>query len=274
MVAWSSATTGVNCKNAGRIRFARCVRFVRPREQGRARVDRVELLARMPGARCARIRAGRVIGGRTGRTVSAAAAMLGLGVLVCGCSRHRESIQFPAGVLHVPYVPAADLTDCLVASTVMCANYIRGHNQFSSKQARQELAAADLDHTRVGSIRRWLAGHDMRMVPIQGELSNVPPRGLAWWILSRGHPVICVVNKHGGDADYNHAVVVIGVTLDADDHITGLHVLDPASAKQLEYWSRDEFKSAWAPTGHAMLPMFDAPAQSARLTTNRTGSVS
>lgn len=164
------------------------------------------------------------------------------------------------------YTPAADYTDCLVACTVMCSNYLRGHNQFTSKQVRSELAASDLDHTRVGGIRQWLNNHHMRMVPIRGELSKQPPRGLAWWILSRGHPVICVVNKHGDDADYNHAVVVIGVELDDHDAIKGLHVLDPASIEQLEFWSAAEFEGYWSKTDNVMLPIFDAPAQTAGMT--------
>lgn len=184
---------------------------------------------------------------------------------VTGCSQHSAIVEYPPGALKVRYMPADDYTDCLVASTVMCANYLRGHNRFDSKEIRQEMAAAGLDHTRVGGVSEWLSGHRMRMVPIRGELSNQPPRGVAWWILSRGHPVICVVNKHGDDADYNHAVVVIGVEVDADGRIVAVNVLDPASAKRLERWPRKEFEQYWSKTDQAMLPLFESPSQTAHV---------
>lgn len=185
--------------------------------------------------------------------------------IAAGCSQHSEIVEYPAGALKVRFMPADDYTDCLVASTVMCANYLRGHNRFDSKEIRQEMAAAGLDHTRVDGISQWLSGHRMRMVPIRGELSDEPPRGVGWWILSRGHPVICVVNKYGDDADYNHAVVVIGVEVDAGGRIVALDVLDPASDKRLERWPRSEFEKYWSKTNQAMLPMFDTPAQTAHV---------
>jgi len=185
--------------------------------------------------------------------------------IAAGCSQHREIVEYPSGSLKVRFMPADDYTDCLVASIVMCANYLRGHNRFDSREIRKEMAAAGLNHTRVDGVSQWLSGHRMRMVPIRGELSDEPPRGVAWWILSRGHPVICVVNKHGDNADYNHAVVIIGVEVDADGQIVAVDVLDPASADRLERWPRSEFEGYWSRTNQAMLPLFESPSQTARV---------
>ncbi len=72
--------------------------------------------------------------------------------------------------------------------------------------------------------------------------------------------MICVVNKFGGNADYNHAVVVIGIAGDGSaDSVQRLYILDPASPKRLEQWDRLTFLHYWGSAGRVMLPLFERP---------------
>ena len=50
--------------------------------------------------------------------------MLLVAGMATGCTKRKAVDQFPPGVLRVRYMPAIDWTDCMVASTVMCANYV------------------------------------------------------------------------------------------------------------------------------------------------------
>lgn len=181
-------------------------------------------------------------------------------LIVCpGCRKRIAVDTYPPGTLHVRYAAATELTDCLVASVSMCANYLLQTDRYTPPRIRQEMQAQSLDPSRVGDMQTWLADKGLTMTPVKGSLEADPPLGVAWWVQSRGHPVICVVNKYGTNADYNHAVVVIGVELAADGRVDALHVLDPASPKRLERWDRETMETHWNATDRVMLPMFVTP---------------
>jgi len=194
------------------------------------------------------------------------------GLLGATCNPRIAVDTFPPGVLRVRFVQAAGYTDCLVVSAVMCANYVAGRDRIAAGRVSDELAAAGLDRTKVADVQRWLREHGYELTPLRGELSDVERVGLGWWVLRRGYPVICVVNKFAGDADYNHAVVVIGFDGAASaEAAEGVYLLDPASPKRLERWDRLTFQHFWAGAGYAMLPLYQTPDE-LRETPNRTGA--
>ncbi|GJM24933.1 MAG: hypothetical protein DHS20C16_13480 [Phycisphaerae bacterium] len=186
--------------------------------------------------------------------------------LATGCHRRLAVDEYPPNALKVRYVSATDFTDCLLASAVMCMNYVVGQDRFAAPRVRQQMDSEGFDLTRVGDVRMFLEGRRIKLIPLKGELSTEPPLGLAWWVISRGYPVICVVNEEeGAPEEFNHAVVVIGVDVDdngdnGSDNGSGIGdviVLDPASQKRLERWDRETFLSRWQPTGNVMLLVFD-----------------
>jgi hypothetical protein len=185
-------------------------------------------------------------------------------LLVAGCKKQITATDFPDQTIKVRYVRAVDYTDCLLASTVMCANYVAGRERLVLSEARTDLEAAGLDRTRVDDVRGWLASEAFRLIPLKGRLARTPPDGLMWWVLDRGYPAICIINKHGGDPEYNHAVVVIG--FESDDNggqVAGIHVLEPAAKKGLETWDRETFEQRWVLTGQVMMLIFEEPEPSA-----------
>jgi hypothetical protein len=187
-------------------------------------------------------------------------------LLMTGCHRRLAVDEYPPNALKVRYVSATDFTDCLLASAVMCMNYVAGQDRFAAPRVRQQMANEGLDLTRVGDVRMFLADRRIKLIPLKGELSAEPPLGLAWWVVSRGYPVICVVNQEeGAPEEFNHAVVVIGVDVDDNDDNSGgigdVIVLDPASQKRLERWDRETFLARWQPTGNVMLLVFDVANQ-------------
>ncbi len=185
-------------------------------------------------------------------------------ILTTGCHRRIAVDEYPQSALKVRYVAATDFTDCLLASAVMCTNYVIGQDRFKAPRVREQLASEGLDLTRVGDVRLFLADRHIKLIALKGELGNEPPLGLAWWVISRGYPVICVVNEEeGAPEEFNHAVVVIGVELDDTEGAVGdVIVLDPASQKRLERWDRETFLSRWQPTGNVMLLVFDVANKS------------
>jgi hypothetical protein len=198
--------------------------------------------------------------------------LAGLAVTIpSGACRKRVAVdRYPAGTLRVRYAPAGDYTDCLIASVVMCANYVVNAERYTTAGLRRDLEAAGLDHTRVGDLQAWLADQAFQMTPLRGDLTRRPPLGLGWWVLERGYPVICVINKHAGNPEFNHAVLVIGLDLDDDiGRVTAVSALDPASEKRLVRWDRSMFAHYWGSAGRVMLPLFERPAP--RTQTGRAG---
>ena len=188
-------------------------------------------------------------------------------VLGAGCQRRIAVDTFPPGALPVRFVPAANYTDCLVASVVMCANYVTASERFEPAIVREGLTAAGLDPTRIADLRVYLAGRRLTLQPLTGSFTDRELVGLGWWLLQGGYPVICVMNKNAGNADYNHAVVVIGVGRgDSVASARTVHYLDPASPRRLESVDRLLFRHYWASAGHIMLPLFETPGEVAGAT--------
>ncbi len=181
-----------------------------------------------------------------------------------GCAERIAIDKFPPGVLRVRYMPANDWTDCMVACTVMCANYVTRTDRFASSKLRDELEAEGLDVGRVGDVTQWLAKKRITLQALTGEYSSEDLVGLGWWVLEGGYPVICVINKLGGNADNNHAVVVIGVEGQGGiESAKKVYVLDPASPKRLETWEPILFRHYWGSAGNIMLPMYKTPDEAA-----------
>jgi hypothetical protein len=68
------------------------------------------------------------------------------------------------------------------------------------------------------------------------------------------------LNRYAGDAEYNHAVLVIDVEMNETvDRPAGVYVLDPASPKRIEHIDRRLFEHFWGSSGFVMLPLFEAP---------------
>lgn len=207
------------------------------------------------------------MGWRTPRRHRAGAlvAVLVLSIGGPSCAKRVAVDEFPPGTVRVGYLAATDYTDCLVASVSMCANYVLGGRRFSPVELRRDLTAAGLDHALVADVGPLLAERGFELRPLVGELSDAPPLGLGWWVLQRGYPVTCVVNKFAGNADYNHAIVVIGINGGGSaESAEAVYVLDPASPKRLERWERLEFLHYWGSAGRVMLPLFETPGDAPR----------
>lgn len=188
-----------------------------------------------------------------------AAAWVGL---TCGCHQRLAVDHYPPGTLQVRYVPAGDYSECLLASTVMCANYVSGSHRFSLTRMRDELRADGLDPTRVGDVARWLSSYRLTLTPVAGQFGDQELLGLGWWLDQGQYPVICVMNKHAGNAEYNHAVVVIGTegTGPLED-ARAIFLLDPASPRRVERMEPLAFRHFWNTAGRIMLPLFETPPQ-------------
>jgi len=187
------------------------------------------------------------------------------------CERRIAVDDYPPGTLQVRFVPAMRWTDCLVAGVTMCANYVAGSSRLDPSRIRTGMTEAGLDPTRIADMRTYLAENGWELTPLHGRLSGEPETGLIWWVLERGYPILCVVNKYAGNADYNHAVVVIGFegppqavpsepgrvapVLGVDK----VCLLDPASPKRVECWDRLTFEHYWGSAGRIMLPLYEKP---------------
>ena len=141
----------------------------------------------------------------------------------------------PEGTLRVGYEEASAPTSCLVASVAMAANYVRGERRFTEPSLRTALKEQGLDETYVADLKTFLAKNNLDLVVLAGELDGKPPTGLRFWAVDRGYPVICVINQHGGDPQFNHAVVVTGFSANAGDPSADIvYYLDPATREPLQ----------------------------------------
>ncbi len=183
-------------------------------------------------------------------------------VMGSGCEKRIAVDVYPPGALHVRYVPATNYTDCLVASAVMCANYVTNSDSFQPAGLRHEVTAVGGDPARIADVRDWLAGRRLTMQPLTGSFDSRELTGLGWWLLEGGYPVICVMNRWAGNAEYNHAVVVIGVAGgDSVETAATIHYLDPASPRRLVSVERLTFQHFWNSAGNIMLPVFRTPRE-------------
>jgi len=170
-----------------------------------------------------------------------------------GCAPQRLA-KYPEGSLRVVYEPAGSFSSCLVASVTMAANYLRDERKFTEPGVRQELQAAGLDESKVGDVKAYLAKKGLYLVTLTGEVDGKPPTSLRYWLRKRGYPVICVINRHGVDPRFNHAVVVVGFSATAGaDPADIIHYLDPSSSQVLISEKVTAFEAAWAHGQHAMM---------------------
>lgn len=185
-----------------------------------------------------------------------------LAATVSGCHQRLAVDRYPPGALRVRYVPASNYSECLLASTVMCANYVTGSRRITLSRMRDELRNDNLDATRVADVAGWLASQQLTLKPLTGEFSDKELVGLGWW-LSRGqYPIICVMNKFAGNAEYNHAVVVIGIEgTGLFEEADAVFILDPASPRRVERLETLAFCHYWNSAGRIMLPLFETPPQ-------------
>lgn len=183
--------------------------------------------------------------------------------LLSGCAP-KEFAKYPEGSLRVLYEESSNYSGCLVASTAMAANYLTGQRKFSEKGIHESLKKAGLDESRAGDVKTWLERQGLYLLTLTGTLDGKPPASLGYWLLQRGYPVICVINRHENDAKFNHAVVVIGFSKTVGDETADrIHYLDPSSAKVLHSEDRKSFETLWARGEHAMMIVIAPPQEPA-----------
>lgn len=171
-----------------------------------------------------------------------------------GCESPNRIAKYPEGALRVRYEEASTYSACLVASVVMAANYLAGERRFSENGIRGDLQRAGLDESRVGDLKTYLAGQGLHLVTLAGSLDGKPPLSLKYWLLRRGYPVICVINRNPVDPNFNHAVVLIGISATEDiESADRIHYLDPSSAEPLHTDDAVTFEVIWARGQHAMM---------------------
>lgn len=183
--------------------------------------------------------------------------------LVGGCAP-KQFAKYPEGSLRVAFEESSSYSGCLAACTAMAANYLTGERKFSQKGISEALKQVNLDETRTGDLKTWLETQHLYLLTLSGESDGKPPASLRYWLVQRGYPVICVINRHEQDPKFNHAVVVIGFSKTAGDQTADrIHYLDPASAKVLHSEDRKSFETLWARGEHAMMIVIAPPQESA-----------
>lgn len=196
-------------------------------------------------------------------------AAVGLLIALMSCAAGCEEpgkpvMRYPPGALRVPYEEATDHSTCLVASVAMAANYLLGEHKFSEKVIGAELKQMNLDPTRVGDLQLYLSRHGLYMGAYRGRLDDQPPLGLRYLLNERGYPVICVINRAGQGPEYNHAVVVIGISENPGGLMADtIHYFDPSSPKQLVSTDALDFEQMWGRCQHAMMFVTRPPTQGA-----------
>lgn len=181
-------------------------------------------------------------------------ALIGIVMASTGCQSPNRIAKYPEGALRVRYEEATSHSSCLVASVVMAANYVVGERRFSEKAVREDLEQAGLDESRVGDLKKYLADHGLHLVTLAGSLDGKPPVSLKYWLLERGYPVICVINRDPVDPNFNHAVVLIGISTTGDVESTDrIHYFDPSSAEPLHTDDVAAFETVWDRGQHAMM---------------------
>lgn len=186
-------------------------------------------------------------------------------LLAVGCQSPDRRNQLPAGCVPVQYVQANSHTTCLVACVAMAANYLEGEFRFSEKGILNELRARGLDESRVSDVKQYLDAEGFYLVTLAGRLHDEPPTGLAYWLLRRGYPVICVINRQGHEPQFNHAVVVVGLTRSSGvESADKIHYFDPASAMQFHTDEVPAFNELWIRGQNAMMVVIRPPEGSAQ----------
>ena len=180
-----------------------------------------------------------------------------------GCEEPGKPVmRYPPGALRVPYEESTDHSTCLVASVAMAANYLLGEHKYSEKAISEELKHMQLDPTRVGDLQLYLSRQGLHMGAYRGRLDDQPPLGLRYLLNQRGYPVICVINRAGQGPEYNHAVVVIGISANPSGPAADtIYYFDPSSPKQLASADALAFELMWSRCQHAMMFVTRPPTE-------------
>lgn len=194
---------------------------------------------------------------RVGPGVIGIVAMLAL----AGCQQpQRKLLTHPPGTLRVRYEAASAPSSCLVACSVMAANYLLDQPRFTEPKLRKSLQLQKLDETSVGDLKQYLAAEGLELVTLTGWLDGNPPAGLKFWVVGKGYPAICVLNQHDGDVQFNHAVVVTGFSANTDGTEADIvYYLDPAAREPLQSAKLADFEANWARCDRAMLIVVRPP---------------
>jgi hypothetical protein len=189
--------------------------------------------------------------------------LTGLVTAVIGCEAPKRIHSFPAGTLPVLYEPATTHSTCLVASLAMSANYLLGERRFSEKQMRTELKQAGKDETLTRDLKDYLETKGLYLIALTGQIDGKPPSALSYWVVKRGYPAICIINREPGQPAFNHAVVVIGISPTSTEQSADIiHYLDPATPEPLQSCNTAEFERLWAAAEYAMLLVVAPPPES------------
>lgn len=179
---------------------------------------------------------------------------------LAGCDHPRPPMTFPPNTLPVRYEPSTSHTTCLVASVAMASNYLLGERRLTEVSIREEMKAAGRDETSIEDLRTYLQGKGLYLLTLSGELDGKPPASLRYWLLERGYPVICVINRNGDDPAFNHAVVVTGIEhTDPAVSADKIVYLDPSVGQVLHKDEEKEFDLLWQRGRRAMLIVVNPP---------------
>lgn len=189
--------------------------------------------------------------------------LLGLIASISGCEAPKPIHTFPAGTLPVRYEPATTHSTCLVASVAMAANYLLGERRFSEKQLRTELEQAGKDETLTRDLKDFLETKGLYLIALTGQIDGKPPMSMSYWVVKRGYPTICVINREAGQHAFNHAVVVIGISpKSAEQSADTIHYLDPGTKEPLQSCNAADFETLWSAGGYSMLLVVAPPPES------------
>jgi hypothetical protein len=80
----------------------------------------------------------------------------------------------------------------------------------------------------------------------------------------RGYPVICIINRHGTDVQFNHAVVVTGFSRNTEPGVADIvYYLDPSAKESLLTATAADFEQMWARGDRAMMLVVAPPEEAA-----------
>ena len=191
---------------------------------------------------------------------------LALAAMLAGCGPTPKLIGYPPGALPVEYDRATTYSACLVASVTMAANYAENRPRFQVPEVLADLKKAGADETKVADLKNYMARKGLTVWNLAGTMDEKPWTGLGFWLREWRSPPVCVINRIGGNADYNHAVVVIGLRENRDmESADRIHYLDPSADSPLYTCSLEAFDEMWARCGHAMLVVTKGPPEQAEV---------
>lgn len=181
--------------------------------------------------------------------------------LASGCEAPKSKFTtYPPGTLPVPYQEASAPSSCLVASVSMAANYLLADHRLAEPAARAAMKEKELDEAQVVDVKKYLADQGLDMIVLSGRLDGKPTEGLRFWVEQKGYPAICIINRHGEDPKFNHAVVVTGFSGDANGQQADIvYYLDPSTREPLQFLELAEFDRYWARGNRAMLLVVAPP---------------